>query len=144
MNIIEKICVFIMLMICSITDVRKKVIYARFCIMFFVMGCFIEVINHDSWGWRILTGMLPAALIYFMSIISGENIGKGDAAVFLGIGSWLGGMRSAEIFLLALLCTVIISVPVMIVKNKSIKTSVPFIPFVTIAFMIINIMEMVV
>ncbi len=134
------ISVFSMLIICSVTDMKIRLVSVIPCILYSMAGIVVGMLQGEKPVY-ILIGTLPGLVLYIISTISRGEIGKGDAMVFITIGIWLGIVKSIEIFMVALFCTSFCMMPILWLKKKSMKTQVPFIPFVLLSFVIINVIE---
>ena len=131
-----------MLVICSITDIKKKCIYIIPCLLLAGAGLLWQILQGNNMI-EITADLLPGILALLFSRWSEEELGAGDAVILLMLGIWLGFMKCVEIFLLALGVVVVFVIPVFWVKKISLKTPLPFIPFVTVSFIMIFLQEVV-
>lgn len=141
MNEYEIIGILILLIICSITDIKTKQISLKICISFLMFG----------FGWKIMIedmslmdislvnicfGTVPGIILYAVSILSRGGIGKGDAVLMGVIGMYIGIKNSIILFVSALLLIACFSIVLIILKKGNMKTKIPFVPFILIAFII--------
>lgn len=140
--IVEMVSVFSMLVLCSYTDIRKKYVIILPCMGYGLAGIVFGVLQGTGAA-DIFVRVFPGLLLYALSRISKGEIGEGDAIVFMVMGIWLGVVRSIEIFVVALGATTLLMVPVLWFRKKSLKTQVPFIPFVTMAFVLLYWLEVI-
>lgn len=137
-NYIEVLVIILFLLVCSYYDIKERVVYTNICVAFFILAIIVELLLGDKGILVILYGILPAIFIFIVSIISNESIGKGDAFIFLIVGIMLGCIDTLIIFVMALLIIVMYSIPLIVFKHRSIKTSLPFSPFVLTSFIVFS------
>ena len=136
MNFIEVIIGLLFLIICSYYDIKKRLVYCNVCILFGIIGIFVEIVLINSEAKELLFGLIPGILIYIISIFTNESIGKGDAYIFMVIGIILGFVKSILILILALMLIILLSIPLLAIKHKNLKSSFPFSPFVLTSFIV--------
>ena len=137
-NYIEVLVIIVFLLVCSYYDIKERVVYTNICVVFFILAIIVELLLGDKGILVILYGILPAIFIFIVSIISNESIGKGDAFIFLIVGIMFGCVDTLIIFVMALLIIVMYSIPLIVFKHNSIKTSLPFSPFVLTSFIVFS------
>ena len=135
-NYVEMMIIILFLFICSYYDIKERVIYSNICLLFGLVGILVEVIVFSKDITVLLSGIIPSIFIFLVSIISDESIGKGDALIFFVIGIILGGIHTLVILILALIITLIYSIPLIVFKIKKLKNSLPFSPFILISFIV--------
>ncbi len=142
MKYIENISILIFLIICSVSDIKSKKIYLRWCVFFLGAGILESIFFDNDWKVKIFFGIIPGLLIYAFSIVTKGDIGRGDAFVFMCIGVTIGIIKSMEIFILGLFFTVMFTLPYSIFRHRNLKISVPFIPFSLMAFLTISLIPL--
>ncbi|MBQ3585044.1 MAG: hypothetical protein IJA27_10075, partial [Lachnospiraceae bacterium] len=85
---------------------------------------------------NICFGTVPGIILYAVSILSRGGIGKGDAVLMGVIGMYIGIKNSIILFVSALLLIACFSIVLIILKKGNMKTKIPFVPFILIAFII--------
>ena len=83
-----------------------------------------------------LGGMAVGLVLLAVSKLTGGEIGEGDGIAFLITGFTLGFRDNFLLLSEALLLSFVWSLILIIVKKINLKTSLPFVPFVLIAFVI--------
>lgn len=136
---VEMIIILLFLIICSYYDIKKKVIYTNVCVIFTLLAIIVELVIINKEVTVLICGIVPSIFIYIISIISNESIGKGDSLIFIVIGIIMGCLDSLLVFILSLIITVIYSIPLIFIKHKKLKTSLPFTPFVLSSFIMFSI-----
>ena len=115
-------------------DIKKKFISRNLLLLYFVVGILINIINYKyinmdriiDFGYSLIFGIV----IFFISIISGESIGKGDGIYFIINSLYISFKYNLMLFLVGIISAFIISVVLVIIKNRNMyKKSLPFFPF---------------
>lgn len=132
----EMIVIILFLLVCSYYDIKDRVVYTNICGLFLLIAIILELMIVNKEITVVVCGIIPSIFIFIISIISNESIGKGDAFIFLIIGIMLGGIDTLIVFFMALVITVIYSIPLLIFRHKNKKISLPFSPFILTSFMI--------
>lgn len=125
----------------SIEDIRdKKVsIWPSLCLI--VAGILAAAVqNGENRSLYGLTAFLSAAglgvAVWIGGKISKGSIGSGDAWVMGGLGAYLGWQRATTVFFGGLLLCAAAGVLYIRISRKSVKTEMPFLPFLTAAYLI--------
>lgn len=139
--------IFSILIVISVYDLRHKIIPDKLVYLFSAVSFVSIFINHTQFGplfilptfYNIIAGpllALPFALLWLVS--RGKWMGLGDAKLMLGIGWLLGLYFGLSAIVLAFWIGSIIGLSVMALsKHKiSMKTEIPFAPFLIIGMFI--------
>lgn len=139
--------IFSLLIVISVYDLRHKIIPDNLVYLFSLVSLLSIFINHSNIGvlfvWpsfpNIIAGPLlaaPFALLWFLS--KGKWMGLGDAKLMLGIGWMLGIYIGIAAIILAFWIGAVIGIIIMIISRKkvSMKTEIPFAPFLIIGTLI--------
>lgn len=141
----EVVLVLIYLTVLSIMDIREKQVplYLLLMGLFFsmVIGIGAEIsaenigggINLMRIGGKVLLGLLPGIFFLGMSWLTG-NVGKADGLVLMILGFLTNYRICMIIFSASLLLISIFSVCMMALHRIHRKTSLPYIPFLTAAY----------
>lgn len=86
----EEVSLLGMLGLCAYEDIKKKQIRAVTVLLFGILGFIFHILNMKMDILNILGGMLVGAVLFIVSILSGEQIGKGDALMLTISGIYLG------------------------------------------------------
>ena len=123
-----KICMTVLLVINTWTDIRKKEICLPVLFIFLAGGIL----------WRIRQGLLSMGIgvfIILIALISGGMVGFGDGLLILTMGSVLGAGELAGILCGALLLCGIYSGIEYLMLKKSRSEEIPFVPFLLIGYL---------
>jgi len=133
-----KIILAVFMVICAIMDLRKKSIREEVfagMLMLSVTGYVWMIITGKEILWRrILIGAAAGAFIAVLSLVTGRNIGMGDA-IYFGLAGLVMCCKNVLFFAGSVLLSAIISIVICVIgiirgegiKNKSL-------PFLAIAF----------
>ena len=135
----------LLLIICSYSDLRNRgisvVLLAAFLTSdILLMGgvyifgdryellrnCMVYELNLAN----VALGLLPGIVLLLISFVSREAVGKGDVFVTMLLGIMLGLERTFILLVLSMLLTAVFGIGCMIFKGKSRKDTLPYIPFV--------------
>ena len=123
-----KICMTVLLVINTWTDIRKKEICLPVLFIFLAGGIL----------WRIRQGLISMGIgvfIILIALISGGMVGFGDGLLILTMGSVLGAGELAGILCGALLLCGIYSGIEYLMLKKSRSEEIPFVPFLLIGYL---------
>ncbi len=138
MDIIEDLILLLFLFICSYEDLRTRHINFFVCIVTELIYIFILIFLNRFNFLYIILGLIPGALIYLSSILFNGQIGKGDGIIIAVIGTMVGILKVTRILLIAFILVLVICTPILIILRKSLKTRLPFVPFILLSFIIIK------
>ena len=118
----------------AIDDVRTKSIRVLEVIIFAVIGVLIDVILKPYSWVSIAGGVAVGAVLYIISILTKEKIGKGDAMIVMVSGLYLGFMNTMIVLWLASLLAAIFGVIMVRCQRHQIDVEIPFVPFLLVAY----------
>ena len=87
--------------------------------------------------YEIIKGMIPGGLLLVTAYVT-KKAGYGDGIVLLLLGMALGGDKSLLIFGLSLLLISVWSLILLVFHKAGRNTKIPYLPFLTAAFFIMN------
>lgn len=133
-SIIIYITIGCLLIIYTIQDIRYKkikIIYAIVAIPFLLLGIMLS--EQRDFILRIM-GVATGGMLYIFSILSREQLGKGDAIVLGITGFGLGFWNNLGFMLLGLLSAAVYSIVRMIIKGFRRKERIPLMPFLLMGY----------
>ena len=146
-----KILSILLLVICSYTDIRERGISIRVLTVFIVSSAALMISTYmlgDRYGVikrsliykpdpiNILLSLLPGIILLIISFISREAIGRGDVYVVSLLGFMTGIDRILAILLISMLSCGIFGLAYMVMKGKSRKDTLPYVPFLLGAYIL--------
>ncbi len=128
-----KLVIFIMLSICSYTDIKHKNIDIRILITAFIILLFLKSFS--------IYGIIPAILLLLLKAIK-NNIGSGDIIIFTLLGLFLGINEIIQIMFVAFLLAAFYGIFILVYERKDKGYRLPFVPFIFAAYIIENIKQL--
>ncbi|MBE5848255.1 MAG: hypothetical protein E7300_11350 [Lachnospiraceae bacterium] len=119
----------------SYTDIRKRRIPVQE-VMAIALILFLLALIGGCMEKERLYSMIPGLILLFIAYATNEQIGYGDGLVFLLLGMHTSLMELMGILLMSLFFCTILSIGLLILKKCEKRTSLPFIPFITGAYLV--------
>lgn len=130
----DKLILFVYLILCSWQDIRRKEISVGLLFGGMAAAVFYKVLTLSHFNFGILSGMLPGTCLLVFSRITGEAIGYGDGVLVLTIGILTGAGGALGVLWLALFLAAGFSVFGLIRKRCKRNSTYPFAPFLLLAW----------
>lgn len=124
-----------MLTLCSAEDMKRKQIRLNPVLLFGILGIFFHMLWRVQSIENILLGMSVGVVLLMLSVLTGGRIGAGDAVLLIVTGIYLGLEQNLQLFFSGLLLCGMWALGLLILKKKSRKDSIPFVPFLLAAYM---------
>lgn len=137
--ILESISLLGMLGICTIEDIKNRHVEVLLLLAFGILGIVLHVFRMRVDIWDILAGMLLGGILFVISVLSQERIGKGDALMVTISGIYLGFWENLILVWGAMLLAGIVGVFMLCLRSRG--KSLPFAPFLTIMYIFILILK---
>lgn len=122
-------------------DVRYKKISVLCCALFSAGALIARLVMGGFDTAELVLSLLPGIFLALTVIISGGKVGMGDAIVFLSLGFALPVTRVVPVMLTAMVLSALFSLGALILKKATLKSRIPFMPFVLSGFVIVYVME---
>lgn len=129
-ELISLTILFIYLIISSIRDFKSHTISLKYSIITLIFFLFLNLISKKFNVLALLINLSPAIFLIMLSYFSKQAIGYGDGFVTAILGIELGFNITICIVFFSFILTSIFSL-FLLVRRKSMKTTLPFIPFIT-------------
>ena len=127
--------VLIFLAVASVIDWRKREIPMS---LLFIMSAGITIFAiycKDITIWYRLAGGALGMMLFVVSTVTKEAIGYGDSWLILLLGVYLGIFRVLQLLFAASILAVLFAVFYLCVRKWNRKATLPFVPFLTIAYL---------
>lgn len=118
-------------------DIRTKEIRMIEVIVFAIIGVVIDVVFKPYSALSIVGGVAVGILVYILSLLTKEKIGKGDAYIVMVSGLYLGFMNTVVVLWMASFMAAIFGVFMTRKHGKRMDVEIPFVPFLLSAFLIV-------
>ena len=133
---LKKSIIFMMLLLFSIEDVRKKRIDILPLLAFSVIGAIYQTVTRALTIPEICGRMLLGVGLLGIAKMTGESLGYGDGLLFLVTGIYLGGWDNCSLLMTSLVLAFVFAIIQILVRKKSAKSEIPFVPFVLSAYVL--------
>ena len=120
-----------MLGICSIEDIRKKEIQSVRVLCFGIGGILLHLWQRNQSLYSMLGGIAVGAAVI---------IGIGDGLVLCVAGIYIGGINTMRLLLTGLFLSSLYALALLFMHRKRRKDTIPFIPFLLAAYLILLIL----
>lgn len=130
--------IVVFLIPCTITDLKSKTIPIWWTVVFGISAMIYQIFWKKQKLETILFSMIIGVTLLVAAKISNQRIGYGDGIIFLILGLWIGFWDGISLLFFSLILSSIISVYLIIVRRKGRDYRIPFIPFVTAAYIILE------
>ena len=128
------IIVILMLIYESVVDIKKKYIHIWPVAAAGIMGAALNVGIYGVKASDIAGGAAVGGILLLMAFVSRQQIGYGDAAVFLALGVCLGPVRALWVLWLSMLAAGIVGIVGILRKKHGWRSQMPYVPFVTAGY----------
>lgn len=128
------IMIGVLLLAAGIADIRKNQI-SRGMILTLLLTCFAVIpFKEDYCIYDAVGGLSIGLCAIGVSVVSREQIGRGDGMVIAAIGLVLGAYRCMAVVCAASLLMCVVSIAVLILKKGTKQTRLPFLPAVFVGY----------
>lgn len=123
-----------------IQDVRCKRISYIWLLANLPVAVFISL--YESMDFlSLLLGLIPGTLLLFISFLSRERVGRGDALIVLVVGVYLGVSSCFFVLILGLLLSAVFGTIFVLARHMSMKRDIIFTPFLCAAYIVCLVLE---
>lgn len=128
------IIIGLLLFVAAVMDLKSKSISRGFLLVLMLVSAASSFASVDFEIWNVVGGALIGVCIVGVSMISGEQIGKGDGIVIIALGIALGFRECLALVCLASLMMALVSVVILSLKKGNKKTRLPFLPALFVGY----------
>lgn len=133
--------VWILLGVSSIYDFVKKKIPIIIIASAGGLGFLAAILQSQDLKKTIIS-ILPGLGLLFIAFITKESVGYGDGLIILVLGILEGARACLINVCIALFLVSISGVVLLICKKGSLKTEIPFVPFLLVSHILVRILEL--
>ncbi|MDD5935925.1 MAG: prepilin peptidase [Clostridiales bacterium] len=139
MNYFGMIGLFLLLLLCTIEDIRKKKIiiwHLLLVVPFLIVDIIFNTIVTCNLSWiERLCGLGIGMIFMVLSKLTKGQVGMGDGYLIAVFGIMLGAWRNLEIITYSFLASAVISIILLSFFHFGKKRTIPFIPFLFFGFL---------
>lgn len=126
------------LFMAAIMDIKNKKVKISFIVVLGLFCVFSVILNKNVNIWEICGGIALGLSMIGLSVITNNQIGKGDGMVIAMLGISLGFRDCLMVIAFASVVMAFLSIVLLLLKKANKKTRLPFIPALFISFVVIN------
>lgn len=120
--------------ICAWEDFRKKQLHVVTILGFAIFGILLHLCLQKLTLQDMAGGMAIGGLLFGVSVLSGEKIGKGDALLVLVTGIYLGFWDNLKVLWGGTLLAAVAAFFLVFVKKKGRDYRMPFVPCLLVSY----------
>ena len=124
----------LLLFVAAVIDLKRRQISRGFIVALMIVSLTSIFARVDYGIWNAIGGALIGICAVGLSIISKEQIGRGDGLVIAALGIALGFRECLATVCLASMIMALVSVVVLLLKKGNRKTRLPFIPALFVGY----------
>ena len=132
----QRVMVLGLLGLCSLEDIRHKRLTIIYILMFGIGGVILHLFAPVCSVYSMLWGMLLGVAMMMLSAATRGNVGMGDGILLVVTGVYLGGSENLALFMMGLLLSALWSLGLLVLKKKSRKEEIAFVPFLLLSYFI--------
>jgi len=132
---IQSAILFIMLVVCSVEDLKTKEIKTQTICIFGIVGILLHLWFSNLKTIDMLGGMAVGIILLIVSKIFKNSVGEGDGIILVISGIYLGMNRNMELFFYSILLSGIFSAFLFFFFHKKKEYEIPFVPFLCLGYM---------
>lgn len=129
--------VAVVMLFCTVADIRKKEISVWLFLILGITAIVGYIVCTKQKGWMFIVGILPGMLMLVLAKITEQSIGYGDGIILAEIGVVTGAGKCMLILAAALAMAGLFSLGIVVIKRVDKKYKIPFVPFLTAAYLIV-------
>ena len=138
---LQRIGTIIMLTAGSIWDIRGKRLPAGLLLLDVLAGGILMAVNRDiDWrknGYLYVVGILIGIILLLIGRFCGGCIGTADGIMTAVIGGVIGYRDTLLLLMNAILAAAVFSIVLIVIKKAGRGTTIPFIPFLLLGYLLI-------
>lgn len=138
---LQRIGTVIMLTAGSIWDIRGKKLPAGLLLLDVLVGGILMAVNRNiDWrkdGYLYVVGILIGIMMLLIGRFCGGCIGTADGIIIAVIGGVIGYQDMLLLLMNAILAAAVFSIVLIVIKKAGRGTTIPFIPFLLLGYLLI-------
>lgn len=135
------ICIGILLAVGAWCDIKTRRLPVSLIVTGGLAGILYQCLVNGIIGIVQFSGMAVGMLMIGISRIGRAGIGLGDGVLFLVLGMFYSFDQMIELLMKASIMTGVFGLILMVSKKGSLKTELPFVPFVCVQYVLLQIVN---
>ena len=131
-----KSLVFLLLMICSLSDLKSRLVDGSILSLFGLLDLLLNLTSQGMGLYPVAIGIVPGLGLLMLNKLTKGAIGAGDGIVILVTGIFLGFWGTFRLLTISTGMAAVFAAILMIVLKKGKSKEIPFVPFVFVSFLI--------
>lgn len=123
---------------CAITDLKLRKIPIWWTAIYGIGAIIYQIVEKKQGIRAIVLSMVVGIVLLAIAKISSQSVGYGDGIIFLVLGLWIGFWDTLSLLFFSLVLSSLVAAYLMIIKRKGKNYKIPFIPFVTVAYAVME------
>lgn len=133
--------VITMLAVETISDIRTKTISVLRIGIFFIAAIILNGFFYYQSVFSMLGGIMIGMILLAYAFLTREGIGYGDGLIFICAGAYLGLSDNLHLLFFSLILAAVAGGIYTIIRKKSMKTKIPFIPCILGTYLMMALIE---
>ena len=135
----KELWLMVWLVVWTVWDLRYRKICLWQILLVVGAGFLWQWIDGSLFTGTVWGGLLLGVTAWGFSLLTEDRFGRGEAMVILCLGLYLGFSRSLSTLLWGLLAASAVSLYLLLVRKKSVRQSIPFIPCLAAGYLLLGI-----
>lgn len=123
----------------AIVDIKRKKVHWAGALLLALMGIVILILRHDFSLISICMSESVGIFLYVISVLTEEKLGRGDAIYVIALGTILDFREMMMVCMISFFLSALIGIGLLMMKKAGRKTTMPYLPFLTGAYMMVTI-----
>ena len=133
----------VFLCLLSISDIRTRTIPGWAAPLFGAAVIILHLVRSDLTIPPMLAGLIPGAVLVFLSLAFRSSLGAGDGFVVMACGAALGAERTFAALTAALVLCAVFCVFLLVLKKARRSDCLPFLPFLAASHIVMLVAEVI-
>ena len=135
----EAIWLFGWLLLWAAADIWKRSVSLGPILLTILLGVVWRLCRGALLTWGTAGGLAMGGLFCLFARLSAGRFGEGDALVILCLGLYLGLWESLAVVTGALFLSSAAALYLLLVRKQPSRTAIPFLPFLTVSFLLLRV-----
>lgn len=133
--------VAVMLMVETISDIKTQSVSGIRIGIFTFFGIILNLLLKYQNIWSAMGGAAVGIVLILYALLTKGAMGIGDGFIFICLGIYLGFSNNLRLLFLSLLLAAVAGGIYAFIKKKSIKTQIPFMPYILVTYAAMTLVE---